>query len=1076
MNDADPKDEAVVAWHVHKFGGTSVANADCFRTVAQIVLDMVLLKQTATVEEEEQQQDNNTININTTNVNTTNVNTTNVNPTNINTTNINTTNNTNTNNHQHRIAVVLSAMGGTPKTTDLLLQAVQHAASRHAAGVDAALAQLVERHETCIRELLLVSSGESGERGAGDADVDNNKLEQDPQAQQEDPEQDLQQQEVDRLIRIVHDDVADIRDILTTVSLLKWQATRIAELVAGYGELWSTQILTVYLNREITRRRNRRRIRIPTALGDSTPPDQPPQHHQIHHVFCYLDARRVVTMDEGAIQNGAVVWDLSAAKLREAYDAEWNKAALNATTATASHHHHHQSQPKTTRVALHWVMTGYVASNTEGVATTLQRDGSDYSASILGRLLSPFAQDVTIWTDVDGVLSADPRLVPLAQVVPQVSYNEAMELAYFGAKVIHPKTMQPAIHCGIPIYIRNTFRPHLPGSRIFTRSTTDKNSDQVVCAFSSIDHMAIVNVEGSGLVGILGVAKRLFGTLEQAGVNVVLISQASSEHSITFATTEKQADMAKTVIEEEFRRELDQSRISNVDVKSPCSIIAAVGDGMSSTTGCSGRFFSALGDAKINIIAIAQGCSERNISAVVRSEDSVRALRAVHAAFRLSHTTIRIAVVGMNEVGESLLRLMEAQRGVLRSTFEVDLQVVCVVLPKGNENQLVVLQHDTDGSADSITTHAVNEAAGSTFAVESHVTFEKPDTTKVVEGGPDVLLEYLWRSTCTNHVIFDCTNDSKIGNFHAAWLRAQVDVVTANNTGLSGSKVQRQELSEAERAHGKQSAKYLREVTVGGGLPILRTLRSLLDSGDNILRVDGIFSVSLSYIMFRISPPPDFTSCIEFDERFSAGAFVGDLGLLTKKNIGSATSFSEAVKEAISLGLMEEDPTMDLNNEYTCRVMMVLARELDVAHGMEVADIQKRSEKLLEEILHKEVDYHNLSADIDAEVKARVDAASSRGCVLRHISSVDVRGRIVEVKLVEVPEHHIFAVTPPSCECVRFFTHRHRQHPLIIQGPSAGVDSTASALLAELLHLMRGKSSPRSVALSRSISGAVLHS
>jgi bifunctional aspartokinase / homoserine dehydrogenase 1 len=940
--DMDPSS---LKWQVHKFGGTSVANADCFLQVAQIIEGLISCEQNGA-------------------------------------------------SGPFNVAIVVSAMGGKPiKVTDLLLQSVQFAALRDAASMNDRLQQIYAKHELCITALF------------------------------GDDEKALQ------FLPIIQKDIQDIRDILQTVFLMKWQSTRISELIAGYGELWSTQILTILLNH---RQKN---------LED-----------QQNHHFIYLDARRVITVDEEFIQNGGpvVCWEVSEQKLQQVFADEHAKLVSPV---------HSGAVPK-----LHWVVTGFVASNTDGVATTLQRDGSDYSAAIVGRLLRT-ALSVTIWTDVDGILSADPRLVPLAQTVSEVSYNEAMELAYFGAKVLHPKTMQPAIHAGLPIYIRNTFRAQWPGSRIYTRSTTDKHSDQVVCAFSSIDHMAIVNVEGSGLIGVPGVAKRLFGTLERVGVNVVLISQASSEHSITFATTESLAATAKAVIEEEFRRELDQNRISNVDVKAPCSIIAAVGDGMSSTTGCAGRFFSALGDAKINIIAIAQGCSERNISAVVQSNESIRALRAVHAAFRLSHTTVRIAIVGLNELGESLLRLVDTQREALRSNFEVDLQV-CAVVPGGDKSGLVCLQNDTDASADSITMNAYLEAMDHSLVEKQQV-----GTAKLVSGGPDSVLEYLWRSACTNHVIFDCTNDESIGMLHAGWLRAQVDVVTANNTGLSGSKLQRREICGAEAAHGKQSAKYLREVTVGGGLPIIKTLRSLIHSGDRIKRIDGIMSVSLSYILFRVSPPPDFSSCSTFDEVSSNGVFSGDLMLPGKSTnaVDTAISFSEAVMEAIALGLMEEDPTKDLNNEYTCRVLMVLAQELGLAQNMEVFDIQKTSEKLLESILHKEVDYHSLSAEIDAEVKVRVDSARTKGCVVRHISSVDVRNNRVRVQIMDVPEHHIFAVTPPSCECVRFYTDRHRQYPLIIQGPSAGADSTASALLAELVHLMRGKSTPRSVALSRSV-------
>jgi aspartokinase/homoserine dehydrogenase 1 len=650
-------------------------------------------------------------------------------------------------------------------------------------------------------------------------------------------------------------------------------------------------------------------------------------------------------------------------------------------------------------------------------------------------------------------------------------------LAYFGAKVIHPKTMQPAISCTpqIPIYIRNTFNSSLPGSRIFTTSTTHTDRDKVVCGFSSIEHMALINVEGSGLIGVPGVTKRLFGTLEQVGVNVVLISQASSEHTVTFATTEKQALTAKEAIEEEFHREILVNRIEKVDIQAPCSIIAAVGDGMSHTTGVSGRFFSALGDAKINIMAIAQGSSERNISAVVRTEDSTRALRAVHAAFRLSHTTIRIAIIGMNLLGESLLRLLESQRRYLRSTFDIDLQV-CAVVPRTDRKEIVRLTQDTDGRADSITIGALNFALGLNSSQTSFK--EEAEFAMLSEGGLGDILTHLFRSECTNHVIFDCTNDETVGNYHAAWLRQRVDVVTANNTGLSGSKEQRKEITEAEQMHGKQSAKYLREVTVGGGLPILKTLRTLLDSGDKIRRIDGILSVSLSYIMFRLCPPPDASLCSEFDDRTISAvsgtfAFHGDVAMQKSFRTTEPCTFSEAVKEAIALGLMEEDPTKDLNNEYTARVLMVLVRELGMDNGLETKDIQKRSETILESV---DSDYNNISAEMDKCVQERVDAARARRCVLRQIASVDIKTQEVVIKIVEVPEHHIFSVTPPSCECVRLFTERHQRYPLIIQGPSAGNDSTASALLAELLHISRGKAGPRTVALSRTASGVVLRS
>ena len=965
-------------WQVHKFGGTSVANADCFVKVANIV------------------------------------------ESNLSTGDIN-------------IAVVVSAMGGKPKTTDLLLSTVSAAAARDDATVEAAIKRILEKHTLCVEILFKSKPGEQS-----------------------------------RLLQLVKQDLRDIQDILKTVSLMKWQAERISELVSGYGELWSTQILAALLQmRAEQKRRDGSAAELPDAVAKSLSIDaddddekqasiESPATVAKQHDFYFVDARKVVIMDEDAIQDGSVCWDISHTKLQDIYR-EARKSNSNPDSL------------------VHLVMTGYVASNTHGVATTLKRDGSDYSAAILGRLLN--STQINIWTDVDGCLSADPRRVPGAYVIPDVSYNEAMELSYFGAKVIHPKTMQPAISATpqIPIYIRNTFNPSFRGTRIHVTSTTQSgDSDKCVCGFSSIENMALINVEGTGMMGVPGVANRLFGTLEKNKVNVVLISQASSEHSITFATSMDHVVTAKHALQEEFRREIDANRISDIDVKQPCSIVAAVGDGMSNVAGVSANFFSALGAAKINILAISQGCSERNISAVVRAEDSTRSLRAIHAAFRLSHSTVRVGIVGVvnNEIGQSLMKLLQAQRDKLRKIFDIDLQV-CAVVPDSAANRIVRLTKDEPGSADSITSSAYKDALDGATMDDSAVSFKGQShaIARVDSGGLGAIYNVIYQEECTHHVVFDCTSSSAAGQKHAEWLRAGLNIVTANNAGLAGPKEQRDEIRAAEKAYGKQSAQYLREVTVGGALPVITTLHSLLDSGDRIRLMDGVLSVSMSFIMYRISPPPRGNACLTFDEGFTKGAFRAD----THSN--ETCTFSEAIKEAVSLGLMEEDPTMDLNNDYTARNLMVLAQELGVDENLSAESIQTSSEKLLEVCSPDgaAINYHAiLDGALDEQIKKRVDAARENGCVLRHISSVNVRERVVEIKIVEVPENHVFALTPPSCECVRFFTHRHETHPLIIQGPSAGADSTASALLAELLHLMREKVGPRRVVLSRTGSSASL--
>jgi aspartokinase/homoserine dehydrogenase 1 len=308
----------------------------------------------------------------------------------------------------------------------------------------------------------------------------------------------------------------------------------------------------------------------------------------------------------------------------------------------------------------------------------------------------------------------------------------------------------------------------------------------------------------------------LFGTLETAKVNVVLISQASSEHSITFATIQDDAGMAKAAIEEEFAKELRQEKIANIDITLDCSIIAAVGDGMHFVCGVSGRFFSALGDAQINVLAISQGCSERNISAVVRQSQSTRALRSLHAAFRLSHTTVRLAIVGMNDVGESLLRLLEVQRPILRKTFDIDLQVCTVAMDSNDTDILDLAIEDGGEEADSITMSTIRAIEGP--PTESSITFENEAPENVVKSAfsKDLapLKDSLFRGDCAHHVVFDCTNDDAASQFHPEWLKAGVHIVTANNTGLSGTSELRNAIEGAEKVNGNHSAKYLREVGI----------------------------------------------------------------------------------------------------------------------------------------------------------------------------------------------------------------------------------------------------------------------
>jgi bifunctional aspartokinase / homoserine dehydrogenase 1 len=472
------------------------------------------------------------------------------------------------------------------------------------------------------------------------------------------------------------------------------------------------------------------------------------------------------------------------------------------------------------RVSSPVVITGYVASLPDGTATTLKRNGSDYSASIFGALFD--AREIVIWTDVDGVLSADPRRVPEAQVLDEMSYEEAMELAYFGAKVVHPRTMQPAVERKIPIWIKNTFRPQVKGTVIHVPRSAGAASPAVK-GFTTIDGIALLNLEGTGMVGVPGIAERLFGSLRNVGVSVVVISQASSEHSICIAVPDAQAELAQATIEKAFLVERTQGQVSGVSVERECSILAAVGDAMSERPGVAARFFGALGDVGVNVRAVAQGSSERNITAVINGRDSTRALRAVHARFMLSDTTISVGVVGPGLIGKALLAQLDAQREELKRRFRVDLRVRAIANSK-------------------------------TMTLDG-----KEEAVDLERFGSHVRAEHL-----PHAVIVDCSASDEVPNFYAAWLKRGIHVVTPNKKAASGPIARWNAIREAASAG---HARYMGEATVGAGLPVITTLKDLIHTGDQVRAVEGVLSGTLSWMFNTLTSETSFSSLLREAKR-----------------------------------------------------------------------------------------------------------------------------------------------------------------------------------------------------------------
>jgi aspartokinase/homoserine dehydrogenase 1 len=599
-------------------------------------------------------------------------------------------------------------------------------------------------------------------------------------------------------------DAVDLESVLRTTQVMRTASQHVRDKVSGYGEIWSTRLFWRYLEQ-----RGRR-----TAVQ-------------------WIDARACVVAEWGPL-GPAIQWQASDDRL---------SALLRPDAASL-------------------VITGYIASDASGIQTTLGRNGSDFSASIFGALLS--AREIQIWTDVDGVLSADPRRVPDAQVIKALSYNEAMELAYFGAKVIHPQTMAPAVGRDIPIRIRNTFAPEKPGTLICAHP----HSDQPVKGITSIEQVALVNLEGAGMIGVPGTAHRLFGALREEDISVILISQASSEHSICFAVPAVQAARATAVLERAFARELSQGQVQSIEVTGELAILAVVGDGMAGMPGIAGKVFSALGLANVNVRAIAQGASERNISAVVEGRQVTRALRAVHAGFYLSPHTLSIGVIGPGSVGKVLLDQLAGQRERLARQFNIDLRV------RG------IMSSRTMKLADpSIALDRWREQIGQGAVAADYEQF----------------YAHLRAAHLPHTVIIDCSASQEVANRYHDWLAAGVHVITPNKKANSGPLPYYRSLEQARRGSG---AHYLYHATVGAGLPVIHTLRDLRETGDEIISIEGIFSGTLAYLF---------------------NVYDGN------------TPFSAIVSEARQRGYTEPDPRDDLAGTDVARKLTILGREMGLA-------------------------------------------------------------------------------------------------------------------------------------------------
>ncbi|KUG06027.1 bifunctional aspartate kinase/homoserine dehydrogenase I [Solirubrum puertoriconensis] len=566
-------------------------------------------------------------------------------------------------------------------------------------------------------------------------------------------------------------------------------------------------------------------------------------------------------------------------------------------------------------------VTGFIASNEHGRITTLGRGGSDYTAAIWGAALH--ASEIQIWTDVNGMMTADPRMVKKAFSLPELSYTEAMELSYFGAKVIYPPTMIPAFLRRIPIVIKNTFDLGFAGTTI---RHDCRPSELPIKGISSINDISVINLVGSGMVGKAGFSGRLFSLLAREQINVVLITQASSEHSITFAVQPQDAVLAQQLIAQEFELELQAKKLELPSIEPDLAVLAIVGENMKQTPGIAGKLFQALGRNGINVRAIAQGSSEYNISVIISRADLAKALNAVHDAFFVELTkTLHVFCLGTGNIGSELFRQLHAHRELLREQNGVQVNVIGI----SNTSRMVI---DTNGIGLDDWHSTLNGGA------------EPADLPRFIQRMKALNLP--------NCVLVDNTASPEPVACYEEVLKASIAVVTCNKLGNSGSYQQYRLLHEAARQHG---ADFYYETNVGAGLPIIRTLKDLRTSGDRVLRIEAILSGTISFIF---------------------------------NHFGGEVAFHEVVREAQERGYTEPDPRDDLNGKDFMRKMLILARDAGFPLELDDVVIEPMLPTACLEAPSVEAFYKQLQAHQGYFEQLKQQAASS-GKVLRYIGRLE---------------------------------------------------------------------------------------
>ena len=569
-----------------------------------------------------------------------------------------------------------------------------------------------------------------------------------------------------------------------------------------------------------------------------------------------------------------------------------------------------------------FILPGFIAKDSSGITTTLGRGGSDYTAAILAAALD--ASVLQIWTDVSGMMTADPRLTTHAKIISQISYQEAMELSHFGAKVIYPPTLQPVMGKNIPVYIKNTFSPDDAGTRIHNgevKATTEKDNS-LVSGISSISNITLISLEGSGMIGIPGFSKRLFEALSNEKINVILITQSSSEHSICVAVDSNAAHRAKRAVDAMFANEIALQKVAPLIIETNLSIVALVGEQMKNHTGISGRMFHALGKNGVNIRAIAQGSSEKNISAVIAAADVKKAINVLHEEFfETGYKQVNLFIAGTGNVGTKLIEQLLQQSSYLQNQMHLQIRVAGV----SNSRKMLMNEDGIDLSNWKTLLDNGENADVNLFASE------------------------IIKRNLRNSILVDITANDAVAEIYESLLRKSISVVACNKIAASSSFEKYATLKEVAREFNSQ---FLFETNVGAGLPVIATLNDLVRSGDRVHRIQAVLSGTLNFVF---------------------------------NNYDGTKKFADIVKQAQDEGYTEPDPRLDLGGTDVMRKILILAREAGQRIEMnEVVNHSFMPEKCMQGTV---ADFYNEMGKAESHFKQLLIEANQKQCKLKFVAS-----------------------------------------------------------------------------------------